>query len=436
MRPLEQSVRRLLGVYTCLDPDKEGTLRLAAGLLDQAVVSAANFALNVVLARALTTTDYGAVSVVMSFLLVCNTVHQALVVYPLSVRVAAASVRRQDYLVSVGVILTPLLGLAMLPALRIFLGSSGASDAFLPVSFALVFWQMQEVVRRGFLARGATIAAIIVDMVRYIGAVLAIVAAISHLTIDRVFLIIAACSACGAIPLTLVPPRQVRIAGRTIGKEIAQHWRLAAPVLGANLLAAFSTQWFLWLLAWHGKSFDAAALVALAGIVSVSNPVMYGIENVLVPEIARVHQTLRFPDMLHLLWRRALVGAALIAPFFVLIAAFPTLTVQVVYGSGTAYASSPGAVRLLIGAYVFYFASYALGAVLRAYRAGPEIFQTQLYPALLGISIGSWLTWNDGLFGACLASLLAAMVRASLGLWFVSRLRHSVPTASAVLSAS
>src|SRR5262249_9144918 len=100
------------------------------------------------------------------------------------------------------------------------------------------------------------------------------------------------------------------------------------------------------------------------------------------------------------------------------------------------YAGSPAALRLLVGAYSFYFASYVLGAVLRAYRAGPAIFKAQLYPALLGISVGSWLTWNGGLFGACLAAWLTGLVRAALALWFVLRLRHAAPTGGAVLSAS
>jgi O-antigen/teichoic acid export membrane protein len=413
----------------------EENLRLAAGLLDQAVVSSANFALNVLLARELPSAQYGIISVAMSLLLFCNTLHQALIVYPHSLRVAVAPRRRQGYLLTVDAILTLMLGLVSLPAIFVGLESCGAVQAFLPISLGLVLWQLQEVARRSFLARNRVSSMLAVDAVRYVGALCGAILFLPRLTIEWVFALIAVSSACGAVSLVLPAIRFSRIAARNLRAEVALHWRMAAPVLGANSLAVFSTQWFLWLLAWHGRPDDAAALVALANIVAISNPVMFGVENVLVPEIVRAQQGLRFVDLLRLLRRRAAACTALVAPFFILIAGAPQLVVHAVYGAATPYAGSPGALRLLVGTYACYLASYMLGAVLRAYRAGPEVLQVQLYPALLGVSVGSWLVWQYGLFGACLASLLAGCVRVALGLWFVWRLRGVTAGASAALSA-
>ncbi len=415
---------------------REAILRLAAGLLDQALVSSANFALNVLLARALPSAQYGVIAVAMSLLIFLNTLHQALVIYPTSLRVTVAPPRRQGYLLTVGAMLTLMLGLVSLPAIFVGLASCGAVEAFLPIALALVLWQLHEVVRRSFLARGLVPAMLAVDAVRYVGALGGAALLPPRLTIEAVFALIAASSACGAVPL--VPPalRLFRIAARNLRREMALHWRVAAPVLGANVLAVFSTQWLLWLLAWHQKPDDAAALVALTNIVAISNPVMFGLENILVPEIVRKQQALRFADLLRLLRRRALACAALVAPFFLLIASAPQLAVHAVYGTATPYANSPNALRLLVGTYACFLASYMLGAVLRAYRAGPEVLQVQLYPALLGVSLGSWLVWQYGLFGACLASLLAGCVRVVLGLWFVWRLRGVTAGATAVLPAS
>ena len=71
--------------------------------------------------------------------------------------------------------------------------------------------------------------------------------------------------------------------------------------MGANLLASLSTQWFLWLLAWGHDLTSSAVLVALANIVAFSNPVIYGMENILMPEIARQRDHLTFHGLMHFL---------------------------------------------------------------------------------------------------------------------------------------
>lgn len=397
---------------------KRTGLGLAGGLADQAIVSFGNFALNVTLARSLPAAEYGAYSVVLSFILVLNTLHQALVTYPLSVRPAPGGRP-----LAVALLLTPLCALAFLPLLGVATASVSHLGLLPAAGAALVCWQLQEVVRRALLAESRHIPLIALDALRYLGPLVAVWALRANLAIEGVFLLVAAASALAALPAARHLERNGQAAASGLRTEMADHWRLGAPVLGANLLAALSTQWFLWLLAWHDDAPGAAALVALANVVAVASPVIFGMENVLVPEVARARDTLSFPDLLRLVGRRGLVAAGLVGPLFLVILAAPTWAARLFYGRDSAYAAHPGELRLLALAYACYLAATLFSAALRGYRASGAVFRMQFYPALFGLTVGSWLTWRLGLGGACVASVAAGALRAAVGLIYLLRLR-------------
>jgi len=57
------------------------------------------------------------------------------------------------------------------------------------------------------------------------------------------------------------------------------------------------------------------------------------------------------------------------------------------------------------------------------------VLMMQLYPAILSVTLGSWLVLQYGLAGACTAAFLASLLRAATGLYYVSRIeaRRSAP---------
>lgn len=403
-----------------------GMKMLRAGLADQGIVSLGNFALSVSLARVLPVGDYGIYSVAMSFLLFFNTLHQAFIIYPLSVHTAGTPVRRYEHLLRVAVLLTLPCALPFLLVLGAGLWSIGRLP-LLPVAFlALLAWQIQEVFRRSFIARGRHGSAILIDSVRYLGPLIVVLALTSTIRVSNVFLAIALLSIVSVLPLIPSLWRSRDVALRSIPRELADHWRLAMPVLGANLLLVFTTQWFLWLLAWRHTPDASASLVALTNVVAIASPVMLGAENILVPEIARTRGQLTFASLMRMVGRHSLFCVALVAPFFFAIALFPGQILRLIYGAASPYAAHTGALEMLAGVYACFLLSYILGATLRGYRAGAAVFTMQLYPAILGITLGSWLTLRFGLDGAALASLLAGLLRVGMGCFHVLRLREEI----------
>lgn len=400
---------------------------LFAVLIDQAIVSAGGFGLNVLLARGFSENNYGVFTLILSFVLFLNTLHQAFVTFPLSVQSAADRSSRLGYFLTVAAMLTFLEAYLFFPVVG-GVALSVKRLALVPgACLFMIAWQLQEVWRRGLIARSRYLAVIGNDVVRYILplATLVLIAQLDLLSLRATFLLLAVVSLVACLPMLRTLPVEYRDARRNLKREVQAHWRLASPVLGANLLAAFSTQWFLWVLAWGHNLESSATLVALANIVGFSSPVMFGLENILVPEIARQRDTLSFPDLMALVWRRGIVGGLLVAPFFLIVLIWPGPVLRLFYGADKDYAQFAAALQILAGAYITYLAGYILSATLRGCRSSTAVFKMQLYPALLGLSLGSWLTLRYGVSGACLAALIAGSVRVGIGCYHVSRLREA-----------
>ncbi len=397
---------------------------LAGGLTDQAVVSAGNFALNLLLARSFSEHDYGAFSLILSFVLFLNTLHQAYVTYPLSVE-AGAPEARFGFLLVIAAALTGLEMLLFFPVMAGVAASARQSLLLVPACIFLFAWQLQDVWRRGLIARARYGAAVVSDLVRY-GLpllVLLILARAGALSLAWIFPLLAAASLIAAQPLLARAFAQRTALRGGLRREAGAHWRMGAPVIGANMLAALSTQWFLWLLAWSHDLTRSAALVALANIVAFSNPVIYGMENILVPEIARQRDKMNFAGLMTILRRRSLAAFLLVMPLFAAVLIWPGAVLHLFYGAHKSYGQYESALRMLAGAYAATLAASILSATLRGYRASGAVFKMQLYPALLGITLGSWLTLRLGVPGACLATLSASLLRAAIGGYYVYGLR-------------
>src|ERR1700678_3355985 len=216
-------------------------------LTDQAIVSAGNFGLNILLARSFSENDYGAFAFLFSFILFLNSLHQAFVTFPLSVQGASAPPQRMNYLLTLAAFLTLVKAALFLPVIAGASLSAHRPMLLLPVFLFMLAWQLQEVWRRALISRARHLGALASDSLRYIAALaaIALIAWFRLLSLPLVFLLLVTASLIAAWPLlSRLLAKHDSVRGN-LGRELRAHWRLAAPVLGANLLAAFSTQWFL-----------------------------------------------------------------------------------------------------------------------------------------------------------------------------------------------
>lgn len=408
------------------------------GLSDQVVVSLCNFALNVYLARRLSGSEYGVFSFVLSVMIFLNSMHQAFVTYPLSVYGASVSNREFGRLLAGAASATALGAVVLVPLLAGAAVSVGLLSLVIPASIAMVAWQLQEVCRRGFLARSRYAAAIGSDSFRYAGVLACVMglSAFAPVSLSAVFSVIAVASGAGSGALVATSLRNISVTPRKILEGYSDRLRVTGPVIAANLLAAFSNQWFLWMLTWTHGFHSSGALVALANIAAVSSPVIFGVENIIVPEISRERPDLSFAALGNLLARRLAAGGLLIGPFLAVVALWPSDATRLVYGRASEYAQFDSSLRMLAFAYAAFFCSTALSAALRGYCSGRAVLMVQLWPAVLGITLGTILITTYGLEGACMATCLAASLRVLIAFYFVMQLRELTPRNSGTIVTS
>jgi O-antigen/teichoic acid export membrane protein len=181
---------------------------------------------------------------------------------------------------------------------------------------------------------------------------------------------------------------------------------------------------FLWLLVLKDGLVAGAAFQALLNIAAIARPVAVGIENILVPEIARRKGTMSFHELASILWHCAWASGALIVPVFAVILLAPQWTLGLFYGSDAPYTRFPGELRILIWVYVTYPIAAIFSATLKAYGASEGLMKMQLYPALTAVILGPFLILRMGLLGACLTWLATGLVCTLFGLLYVARLRR------------
>ena len=142
-------------------------------LSDQIVVSGANFLTNIILARYLTSTEYGTYTVAFSVLVFINSIRLALISGPMVVLGASLNATQfRRYFNSLAVIqLVFAVSVSLLLVLVLSIGKLLVPDALifsvlLPVAVITIAVQFQEYFRQTFFARLVPIRSLSIDLVR------------------------------------------------------------------------------------------------------------------------------------------------------------------------------------------------------------------------------------------------------------------------------
>ena len=125
--------------------------RLSWTFLNQGVVSAGSFVVQVVLARRLAAADYGIFALIMGGLLTLQLCNATLIFHPMSVRIPAATDDERPKLLGASLLLVGVLSVALAAVLAVGLLGFGQADLIPSTLLFFLAWQMQEALRRGLL---------------------------------------------------------------------------------------------------------------------------------------------------------------------------------------------------------------------------------------------------------------------------------------------
>jgi O-antigen/teichoic acid export membrane protein len=402
-------------------------LRLTiASLSDQALVSLGGFLTQVILARYLSPQDYGVFALIFGTLILLNVCHWALVAYPLSVIGASSSEERLRQLTGSSLLLTSLLALpfaAIITGVTLFLGRP---QLVLWVVLASLTWQLQETLRRGLMAHLLHHTAFFGDAISYLGQGAIIWGLASHggLTLPGAFAVVALTSAAAAAVQSL----QLRLKFarfRETAALVTVYWRCGRWALGAHVTDTGTVQAFPWALAiLHGPE-QAAFFQAAINVLGITNPVLLGMMNLIVPSSARTQDAGEVRGTWRATKKYATLGFLAVAPCLLALLLWPKNVLAVFYGRSSVYLDLSGVVQLLALAYLIAYWFTVISAFFNGMKKASFVFGSELFGLAVALLLGVALAQHQGVLGAGVGVLLVYSARLIGASFFLSRLYRS-----------
>lgn len=384
---------------------------------DQAVVSLGNFLLTVILARSLSKVEYGTYVVLYGALLTANSLHAALVTYPISVLGAHRTPRQLRVLSSNSLVVMSLLG-APVSAVLILVAwlITRRTDLLVIVICAMLGWQVQETLRRSLMSHLRHRRAVVGDAVTYSGEVAIAYWMVHHgapLTARIGFEAILIASIAGAIfhafALGLEMPNLTD--SLRLAKE---YFTLGRFPLLSSLGYAGTLLLVPWVLAFKGLA-EVASYQAMMNIVQVVNPVMFSVGNLIIPAVA--HELLKpgaEATARRVLRRYLFEGIALLAPVFLAVLVAPDFIMRTVYGHMSGYTEHANLLRAMVLGACGLYLSHALYCYFLGKKHVTIVAKSQLIASAAVVLCAVLLIPVLGLAGAVISFVVMGVVRSSV----------------------
>jgi O-antigen/teichoic acid export membrane protein len=403
-------------------------------MADQGVVSLGNFGINILLARQLAVRGslaaYGNFAMLFELMWVLNSLHGALIVYPMTIKGAAADRPALARITSICLLLTVILGPVIGGAALLMASVISTASVGWWAALAAVVWQMQETTRRSLMAELKFKSALWGDGISYLGQIGG-VWALGHfhrLSLEGIFQVMAATSALAAIVQIL----QIRV--RTpllteIRSFARDAWNLGRWVLAGNASGmCTSTLFSINFRYWWGAEVVAVAF-ALNTLLRLTNPLMFGIVSLITPHAARARSEGGIPTAKRTFYKFAGLGALMLAPYLGVLIFFPVLSIRLAL-KDPAYQQFWWVLVLSAITQGLIYVGIVLGVFLNAVERSRAAFIGQIVYSGLSVVIGMPATALWGLLGAAWGGVFASAAQVILNLLNFARL-SSKPTESA-----
>lgn len=380
-------------------------------LIDQGIVSAGMFALNVLLARELLPLDYGTFVLLSAGLFTLQLVNATLLFHPLSVRLVVAEGHNQSRLLRATFLLTVVLSLILACLLAIALLVLKQTSLIAPTLICFLASQLQEGVRRGLLSSFQHKTAALGDAIRNLGQAVVVIALVPPhlLTLTSALYATAATSAVAAV----IQACQLRLKLRgplRLRETIAGYWQIGGFwSLGNGLLAQVRLAGLPWVLAAEAGTASVAGFQAASNIVNLANPIIIGLCNI-IPQVAS-QASINGNDQA---WRATRGYAILTLPVLLsysgLVLIMPRAVLRILYGTHSDYLQLATPLRLLIVGGLASFAAEIVISYLHGVSAARLAFFVNGIGALTTAAL-AWPMTRAGLLGACITVVVANAAR-------------------------
>jgi O-antigen/teichoic acid export membrane protein len=391
-------------------------------VIDQGVVSSGNFLTNWILAKYLAPTEYGAFGLLFGLLLFANSLHSSLVTMPLGIRSPSAEPAEQKRLTGFALLFSLVLAVPMTivcTAACVYLHRT----YMLPwVVVAMALWFAQETLRRALMANLRHRDAVWGDVLSYLGQAAAIfyLQKSGTLTVTKTFLVMAVTSAVAAL-VQVIQTRVSMPEWASLRDQVRKFWSLGRWVLFANLANVLTVQAFPWSLAVFRGLQQAAAFQAVANLLGVSHPLIFGIGNLIVPASARAMAKDGIAEAKRAALSYGSQGAFLLVPYLVVLFCFPQTVLALFYGASSPYVNFTSGLRIFVIVYALIYLAQVLSSFFNAIERGQLAFLAYLSGAVIALFPGFPLIARAGMAGALITLLSCYSVRGALCVYYYRR---------------
>jgi O-antigen/teichoic acid export membrane protein len=400
--------------------------RLASGtyviaLIDQAIVSGASFASMIIVARWTVPNQLGIYSIGISLLVAAVTVQEALISLPYTIlrhrSIATPAECAGDSLMQNG-LFTALLVL-VLAATSVGLHASRADPALATMVWALAamapFALLREFGRRFAFTHLRLAEAAVLD------------GAVATIQLGALFWLgwkgwMSSATACLALGGACAPTaamwmylsrRDFAFRPSQLGAAIRQSWALGKWLFGSQIALLVQGYAANWLLAWIAGAATTGIYAACMSVVSISNPLIIGISNILVPRAVLALNE----GSSRKLWRQSVLDAVLLGlamAVFCFAIAIAGETVMRMLFHGAEFEGRGQVLTVLAGALLASSLGMPATNALASMERTREIFWTVSGAAVLTTLLVWHLTSAWGLIGAAYGFLLGNVFGAAV----------------------
>jgi O-antigen/teichoic acid export membrane protein len=409
--------------------------------LDQALISLTNFTASILLARALTPTQFGAYGVGFLLLYLGRAFQEGLIVQPMtSLAPGMEGDARRRYLTDSGVLQ---LGLAASEAAACAIfgwlltrwGNTVAGPTLFALWLPLLLAQPQEYVRRVFYTLGQVNLAVLntfVSSVVRIGVTVWLLSAGAETGTVGLYAI--GIGAGAGLTLGLVESRRLWLRrGLDLVSTWRRNWGFGRWVLGSTVANWVAIDVYPVLTAGLVSFAATGAYRALQNIVAPIHSLLRAMDTYFTPRLADRRRVAGSSGVVHMVRRMFLVTGPPVGLVLVVGVVFARPLLQLLYGP--TYLEYADGMRLMAVFYALLYSFWPIQSALKALERTRAIFVGSVGAMIAMATVGVWAILRWGVYGTIAGQALSAAIL-SIVLWstwlrWIHAQRTGAPAAAA-----
>lgn len=401
-------------------------------ILDQVIVSIANFLTGAVVGRACTKDEFGLYMLGLSIVFIVMAPQTSLISPPYTVFSPRLECRRRASLTGSVVVHQLLISFLIaigLAVVAVALLGDGA-DSRLPtlmlvLALLITFVLFKEFARSICFANMNFTVALLLDSVAAVVQVLFLIllAKAGYLTATSAFLIIGIASGIGALAWLLTSRREILIIAEDVVQDLKNHLMFGKWLFFSIVIWNFWSNVYPWILTrFHGTEVTGV-FAACMGTVAFANPLANAIGNFVAPQIAHSYARIGVSSVRKVASSLMMRIGLLVVPFCVALCSLGGWLAVLIYGRK--YSGLGIEIAVLALSFLVTAIAMPLARTLQTMERPDVDFVVNLFPLVVMMFVGIPLVKNMGVLGAACGLLAGNLVAAGVRWVAVWRLTRS-----------